>query len=303
MLTPLYLAHVCRLGGERETAGDREGERERAASADRFLQRVQTGGLSASCAVFSPSVCSQGASDDFIDANIQLALRLAQQLKESKGLTSKLVSAPSRGSGGACHAAEQSACSGHSVCCCGKAWPIHSVELCASLAGSTGPGGGSTGGQKVQECTSAGETMPAESRADHHDVEAAPSLVEKQLLVLPPLPSACALAWEDDHPFDSQEQRFVRALSVCPVQTEGITLGSLEDGGAPKGFFGQLRTAFDFDLDFEAKEEAEKWASTAPADVYIVANVTTTELPGVQAYVVCRTLYGIAMGLTLMFPH
>lgn len=121
----------------------------------------------------------EGASDDFIDANIQLALFLAQQLRKSRGASCKLVF---------------------------------------------------------------------------------PDSVEKR--------------------------RAARKFRTSLEMTEGISLGTLEEAGSGStSFFGQLKSAFDFDLDFDARDEAVRWTSDAAPDVHILVNASATELKGVEEYV------------------
>lgn len=121
----------------------------------------------------SPTLCSssQGASDDFIDANIQLALRLAQQLKESKGHTSKLVSATAGASvdgqsGAQCTALHKYAVIAQlrslSIC----SLFVNCVWCCAALAGPTRSSGGATGSQEVSWCPGAGEESPPTNASD-----------------------------------------------------------------------------------------------------------------------------------------
>jgi hypothetical protein len=73
-----------------------------------------------------------------------------------------------------------------------------------------------------------------------------------------------------------------------PLQTAGISLGTLEDapGGASKGFWGAVTSALD--LDFSDIEESVKALVKPPSEgeLQIMLNCSTVELKGVEAYTV-----------------
>eukprot|EP00271_Cylindrocystis_brebissonii_P016176 TRINITY_DN39434_c0_g1_i1.p1 TRINITY_DN39434_c0_g1~~TRINITY_DN39434_c0_g1_i1.p1 ORF type:complete len:402 (+),score=54.22 TRINITY_DN39434_c0_g1_i1:103-1308(+) len=84
---------------------------------------------------------------------------------------------------------------------------------------------------------------------------------------------------------DKPERR--RAARVCKAALEmvgKVTLGCLDDvpGGPAGGFFGSLRSILD--LDIGGGEESELWQSDEVADLYIILNASTAELPSVQRY-------------------
>eukprot|EP00270_Netrium_digitus_P020338 TRINITY_DN8343_c0_g1_i1.p1 TRINITY_DN8343_c0_g1~~TRINITY_DN8343_c0_g1_i1.p1 ORF type:complete len:408 (-),score=116.94 TRINITY_DN8343_c0_g1_i1:12-1205(-) len=81
-----------------------------------------------------------------------------------------------------------------------------------------------------------------------------------------------------------EKRRAARVFTSSLEMTDGVSLGCLDDAprGGASGFFGALRSALDFD--FEAVDE-ERWQSSGPVDLIIIANASTSELPTVERYI------------------
>eukprot|EP00850_Spirogloea_muscicola_P020970 SM000232S07940 [mRNA] locus=s232:86833:90691:+ [translate_table: standard] len=89
-----------------------------------------------------------------------------------------------------------------------------------------------------------------------------------------------------------EKRRALSRFQTALQMTNGLSVGSLDDAatlGKQTGFFASIRNALDFDFsgDIDGIQECPhySWQSKEPADLFIVLQASTSELPSVQTFV------------------